>query len=265
MLCTWENTTREVAIAEPEIALLPVATTEMQGQHLPVGSKCFILDAISRRVGETLPCSTYLLPTLPLGTSGLHLGTPGTVALGWETLASVVRDLVESLLAQRISKVAVLVGLGDASGGAAWPSDNFIVKTAVRQLNYDHQELQAIWVQPFRAAWTDLLDIFETADKEVHAGEVITSVMLHLAPDLVGEDRSDHVPAAGPELLNYAPFARVCPGGVWGCPSLASAQKGAQAFHAAVRHTANYIVSTFDSLAPMKTCQGAGERRSGDA
>ena len=263
MMYSWENTTQEVAAARPEMALLPVATTEQHGQHLPVGSKSFVLEYMARQVGAALPGSVYVLPPLPLGTSQAHLGTPGTIALSWETMTSVVRDLVESLLAQGIRKVALLVGLGDASSGAAWPSDNFIVKTAVRQLNYDHPELLAIWVQPFRAAWSDFLDIFETADKEVHAGEVITSIMLHLAPELVGEKRIDFVPEIETTFVNYTSFASVCPGGVWGCPSTASAAKGARALDAAVRCTANYISCTFEQLHAIRDDGGTKEEQSG--
>jgi len=252
MLYTWENTTREVEAAKPEIALLPLATMEQQGDHLPVGTTTLVLDAISRRVGETLPGSVYLLPTMPLGTSGLHMSAPGTIALGWETLAGVLRDLVGSLLAQGIRQVAVLVGLGNVSSGTAWPVDNFIAKTAVRQLNYDYPELQVIWAQPFGVAGKELRSIFQTADEEVHAGEVVTSVMLHLFPELVKGRGEDHVPAVGEAYLNYASFSALCPGGVWGHPSLASAEKGARAVEVTVRCTTEYIARTFGQLASMR-------------
>lgn len=252
MLYTWENTTREVEAAKPEVALLPLATMEQHGDHLPVGTTTLVLDTIAYGVGEALPGSVYLLPTMPLGTSDLHMSAPGTIALGWETLAGVLRDLVESLRAQGIPQVAVLVGLGNASSGTAWPVDNFIAKTAVRQLNYDHPEPQVIWVQPFGVAGRELVSIFETADEEVHAGEVVTSVMLHLFPELVKGSGKDHVPAMGEEFLNYTRFSALCPGGVWGYPSLASAEKGALALETVVRCTADYIIRTFSQLAAMR-------------
>jgi len=252
VLYNWENTTREVAAAKPELALLPLAATEQHGSHLPVGTKTLVLETIALRVAEALPGAVYLLPTLPLGTSDSHLGTPGTVALRWETMVSILDDLTGALLAQGIRRVAVLVGLGDASSGTAWPADNFIAKTAVRQINYDHPDLQVIWVQPLGVAGDDLRGIFGTADEEVHAGEVVTSIMLHLAPELVKGQGRDYVPQAGKAFLNYTSFSALCPGGVWGHPSLASAEKGRLALEAAVKRTMDYIVDTFARLATMR-------------
>lgn len=251
MLYDWRNTTREVEAARPDLALLPVAATEQHGEHLPVGAKRLVLDAIARRVGEGLPGPVYLLPTLPYGTSGSHHGTAGTVSLSWRTLAAVVRDLVESLFCQGVRRVVVLPGLGAAHVGAQ-PSENTILKTVVRQLNYDHPDLQAIWAQPFSKAAAELATIFQTAELEVHAGEVITSILLHLAPELVQGPGSDFAPAARRDLLDVVPFAALCPDGVWGYPGLASAEKGAQALEAAVHGTVRYISETFEHLARMR-------------
>ena len=252
MLYTWENTTREVERAKPDMALLPLAAMEQHGEHLPVGTKILLLSAIARRVGAELPGPVYLLPTLPLGTSDSHVGTAGTIALSWETLAAIVSDLVVSLLEQGVQKVAVLVGLGSASAGTVRPAENEIAKTAVRQLNHDHPELQAIWAQPLGVAGRDLLDIFDTADREVHAGEVTTSLMLHLHPELVRGKGQDHEPGVDRAYLNYGPFTSICPEGVWGHPSQASAEKGGEALEIIVHRTTDYISGTFDRLAAMK-------------
>ena len=260
MLYTWENTTQQVAAARCDLALLPVATMEQHGEHLPVGAKTLILDEVARRVGEALPGSVYLLPTLPYGSSGPHLGTPGTIHLRWETLNAVLRDLIESLLSQGIRRVAVLAGLGQATGGTVWPVDNSIVKSAVRQLNYDHPDLQAIWVQPLGTAREELLDIFRTAEQEVHAGEVVTSLLLHLHPEWVKGPGQDYVPDAGKSFLYYVPFATLCPDGVWGYPSLATAEKGGRALQAIVRGTVEHISTTFEHLGAIHDHARGGNR-----
>lgn len=256
LLLDWENTTREVAVAKPQIALLPIATMEQHGSHLPVGSKIILLDAIARRVALALPGGIYLLPSMPVGTSSLHEGTAGTLALTWQTMMSVMRDLIESLLAQDIRKVAVLIGLGQATSGTVFPWENSIAKVAVRQLNYEYPELQAVWVQPLGVTGRDLAAIFETAEQEVHAGEVVTSLMLHLAPELVKGRGADHAPAVSNAYLNYTSFRSLCPGGVWGYPSKASAEKGALAMDAIVRSTAAYISETLAQLDVIKAVRG---------
>ena len=252
MLLDHQNTSFEVKGANPEIAVLPIGATERYGDHLPIGTTTAILDVVARRVAERLKGTVYLLPTMPLGTSGLHRGSCGTIALEWPTLMRVVTDLVESLLAQGIRKVAVINGLGGANENTVRPRENYIVKTAVRQLNYDHPELDAIWVQPFTVAGQDLVEVLESADQDVHSGELATSLMLHLAPETVKGKGADFLPNAGKEYLNYVAFGALCPGGVWGKPRLATAEKGARALDAAIQRTVAYIDETFAHLATMK-------------
>jgi creatinine amidohydrolase len=203
-------------------------------------------------VAEKLKGTIYLLPTMPLGTSGLHRGTAGTIALEWSTLMQVIYDLVEALVAQGIGKVVVINGLGGANETTVRPRENYIVKTAVRQLNYDLPELDAIWVQPFTVAAQDLREILASADQDVHAGELATSLMLHLAPDAVKGTGADFLPDAGKEYLDYVAFETLCPDGVWGKPSVASPDKGQRALEAAVQRTVAYIEDSFAHLATMK-------------
>ena len=92
----------------------------------------------------------------------------------------------------------------------------------------------------------------ETADQDVHAGELATSLMLHLAPETIRGDGADHLPEVGKEYLNYVAFGALCPGGVWGRPSLATSEKGARALGAAVQRTIAYIEETLAHLATMK-------------
>jgi creatinine amidohydrolase len=252
MLLDYQNTSFEVQAAKPDIAILPIGSTEQCGGHLPVGSTTMILDVLSRRVAERLAGTVYLLPTMPLGTSGLHRGSAGTVFLQWQSLMGVVYDLVESLVEQSIVRVVVINGLGGANESTVRPRENYIVKTAVRQLNYDFPELDAIWVQPFTVAGAELKEILESSQQDVHAGELATSLILHLCPELVRELGDDHIPDVGKGYLDYVDFGALCPGGVWGRPSLASADKGKQALDAAVQRTVEYIEESFAHLATMK-------------
>ena len=252
MLLDYQNTTFEVRDAKPDIAVLPIGSTERCGDHLPICTTTFILDVLARRVAERLKGTVYLLPTLPFGCSGLHHGQPGTIALEWSTLMQIVYDLVESLIAQDINRVAVIVGLGGANESTVRPRENYIVKTAVRQLNYDFPELDAVWVQPFTVSGIELKEILESADQDVHSGELTTSLMLYLDPDSVKGKGTDHLPEVGKEYLDFVAFEKLCPGGVWGRPSLASAEKGKRALDVAVKRTVEYIEESFAHLATLK-------------
>jgi creatinine amidohydrolase len=248
----WQNTTFEIEDAEIDMAILPVAACEQHGQHLPVGTDQLIMDVISRRVAEALATKVFLLPAMPLGTSALHGGTPGTVWLGEETLYQVVYDVVDSLYEHNIRYAIVINNHGGANETTVRPRGNYIVMTAVRQLNYDYPDKSAIWVQPFTVAKEELLRIFESAEEEIHAGEVETSVMLHLAADLVKGRGEDYIPALTKEYLDYVSFEQISSSGIWGRPSLASAEKGAEALDVAIQATIIYIKESFAHLDRMK-------------
>jgi creatinine amidohydrolase len=236
---------------KPRIGILPLAALEQHGPHLPVATDWLLMEHIARGVAEALP-GAFLLPTLPFGTSLAQAGTAGTVGLAWPTLLHVITDVVRSLHAQGIDRVAVLNNLGEVSGTTVQPRGNFIAKTAVRQLNYAHPDLQALWLQPLTVAAAELRTIFESASDDVHAGEVETSLVLAIRPELVKGRGADHVPQLGRQFLDWAPFANLAPGGVWGRPSLASAEKGQRALDAAVRASVSYINESFAFLERAK-------------
>ena len=260
---TQWSTTR-LRDAQPELAILPVAAIERHGSHLPIGTDWLIVEAIAARVAAAFDRG-LLLPTFPFGTSLAHAGTAGTASVNWQTLLHVVRDITESLLAQGIRRVAVINNLGGPTETTVQPRGNFIVKTSVRQLNYAHPDLDAIWVQPLTVAKSALAEIFSSARDDIHAGEIETSLLLALRPDLVRQGAKDFVPADVPRAyLDWAPFERLAPGGIWGRPSLASAEKGQRAVEAAVQATIGYITDSFDALARAKgrtatTAAGHGE------
>lgn len=250
-----QNTTFEIEAAGPHTAILPLATIERHGSHLPVGADWMIVDAIARRAAETLGAGFYLLPTLPYGTSANQGGASGTLWLAPLTLMHAVRDITEALLDQNIHRVVVINSHGGAGESTVKPLGNYVVKSTVRQLNYDHPDLHAIWVQPFTVARDELLGLLPSAAEEVHAGALETAVLLHLQADRVKGKGTDHVPSLSKEYLDYLPFSQISPSGVWGHPSLATASLGEAVLAAAVRGTVRYVRESFAQLAEMRGAQ----------
>ena len=251
MVMTLENTAWDFRASPPDMALVPLACLEPHGPHLPIGTDSLIVSTIARLVSPRLRGRIYLLPVWPLGISAHHWGEPGAVSLEHETLWAVVRDIAESLVAHGIRKVAVLNNHGSPMGTTTVPIGNSIVKTAVRQLNYETPGLHAIWVQPFAVARPALTEIFASAAGDLHAGEIETSIVLHLSQSLVRPGGIDAVPSHPLAYLEFLPLGRLSPSGIWGRPSNATAEKGRQALEAAVSATVDYIERTFDALAQV--------------
>ncbi len=250
---TPENTAPEFGQARPEVAILPLAQHEPHGPHLPVGTDEVIVGALAARIAGRLEARVFLLPVWPVGTSGPHRGQRGTVSVEAPTLWAVVADIAGSLEAHGIRRLVVINGHGLPSGSPTRPWGNPVVKTAVRQLNYEHPAFTAIWLQPFALAGPALRDLFPAGD--LHAGDLETSVLLYLAPELVRGQAQDSVPAQPPSYLEFAPFVSLSPTGVWGYPSRASAEKGRLAVEAAVNASVEYINRTLGFLGQVRPAE----------
>jgi creatinine amidohydrolase len=253
-MLTFQNTAWDFA-PTPQMAILPLACFEPHGPHLPVGTDLLIMEALAARVAGQWTEPVFLLPTWPYGTSLPQDGQPGAISLAFETLWAVVRDTVVSLHQHGIHQVVALNNHG-AAMPTTRPLGNFIVKTAVRQLNYETPGLSVIWVQPFAAARKALTALFDSAGHDIHAGAVETSLLLHLAPALVGELPPNFFPAQSPTWLDLVPYPQLAPAGVWGAPQQASAEKGAQAFDAVVDATTQYIRRAFEQITAHKAQRG---------
>lgn len=230
---TWS----EFQAHRPELAVLGIGAVEQHGPHLPVGTDLFAVDALARKVAERL--DAWLLPSIPVSLSECHGPLGGTVWLKPATLAAVLADIARSLAEQGVRVLVVINGHGG----------NFILEPAVEELNRTLTGLKVLLAPESLALLPGQTPIFATADREVHAGEVETSVMLYLRPDLVRPPRPDGTLNVGREFLDYVTIERLNPEGVWGCPAHADPEKGKRAFSARVDAIVDYVVGAVHWLA----------------
>ena len=230
------NTYLDLERSGLDTAVIPVGAIEQHGPHLPLSVDWTQAEAVARGVAERL--DAYLLPGMPFGNSQAHAGFRGTVSLSPETLAAVIRDVAMSLMDQGFQRIVVL----NFHGG------NLVLKIAVRELNLAQKRGKVVLFHPWQELGEEASKILESPEDEQHAGELETSIMLHLAPRQVGEERVDHVPDVGPVYFDYIPMKGYCPDGVWGRPSLATAEKGRRLMAAMVDRTAAQVEETFRRL-----------------
>ena len=155
-MITYRDPSSRFAVDAPALAILPLAC-QVDDLDQPLGaSESFLVDAISYRVASAIHQPCFLVPVWPYGTGS----TTGGIHLRSDTLRTVVTDMVQSLHNHGITKVAVINSLGSCTEIGALPHGNTVVKTAVRQLNYENPGLTVIWVQPLRAARRRLVQAF---------------------------------------------------------------------------------------------------------
>lgn len=156
-----------------DLAILPWGATEAHNYHLPFGTDNFESEHIaaeSARLAWQAGARVAVLPTIPFGVNTGQLDIPLTINMNPSTQAAVLGDIVTSLLGHGVRKLIIL----NSHGG-----NDF--KQMIRELQGAKPEMFICTIN-----WWQILpqkDFFEHQDD--HAGEMETSIMLALRPDLV--------------------------------------------------------------------------------
>jgi creatinine amidohydrolase len=165
---TWK-TVRETAY---DLAVLPWGATEAHNYHLPYGTdnyECEHIAAEAARLAWDAGARVVVLPILPFGVQTGQLDIPFCLNLNPSTQAAVLGDLARCLDGQGVGKLVILNGHG---------GNDF--RGMIRELQAQVKIFLCVvnWYQIVDAG-----DHFE--DLGDHAGEMETSIMLHIAPALV--------------------------------------------------------------------------------
>jgi creatinine amidohydrolase len=205
------------ALARDSRLLVPVGTCEQHGPHLPLGCDTIIVE----RLADDLSAAFNILraPTVDYGVnSATKRPYPGNAAVRRKTLHRWMNDLLGSW-----EKTGV---------------DAFIILTA--HGHDPHQEaLSTLRTQRARIFTVDVFALDFTGYLEdptgpTHGGELDTSLMLHIAPDLVRMDLAQDFLLSDRLRARYRRGATgalpaLSPGSL-GRPTLASAEKGARLY-----------------------------------
>jgi creatinine amidohydrolase len=182
------------------IAVLPLGATEQHGPHLPVETDWMIADGIVREVSAalsgTLPVT--FLPSEKIGYSREHANRPGSQTLTYDGAISRWIEIGEHLADQGIRKFVML----NAHGGNA-PLMT-IVATELRA----RRRMLAVATSWTRFGEPAGIVTPEEKSNGIHGGEIETSVMLALHPDLVRMDEARDFPSLQAEMARTAKHLR---------------------------------------------------------
>lgn len=87
-------------------AVLVTGSIEQHGGHLPLGTDSFA--ALHIALGVGLRLEAPVLPVSPVGVAPYHLPWPGSLSLRPETLAALLYDVCEGLVAAGVTRVIVV-------------------------------------------------------------------------------------------------------------------------------------------------------------
>lgn len=200
-------------------AILPLGSLEEHGAHLPLSTDTMHMEALAHAAAEEI--DVFVAPAIPYGLCRSTSDHPGTVSIGFDTVRAVVKDVGESLYRQGIRRLIVATGHAGMSHQAA-------MIEAAEDLQRSCPELVAAVVSVVDLLIHQVADVLSTPD-DSHAGELETSIVLHLAPDLVRRRSPKEKPKLPFPILVRNKTA-YWPGGVNGDPTAANEAKGAEVF-----------------------------------
>ncbi len=246
---TWPEV--KDAVAAHRVAVIPIATIEDHGPHLPIDTDLRLCASVCEEAVSRACERAVLIPPINHGYSPHHMDFPGAITIGAETLIRYGVDVCKSLAHHGFKRMLIVNGHGSNT-----PFVDIIARLTVVEsgalaaaVNY--------WAAPGVREVAESLRESEKIGGMNHACEFETSLYLALAPDLVDMTKAVHelshrpsknywtdlIGGDGP-LAMMEPWSSLSESGVMGDPTKATAEKGRKLLDAA----ATGIVELIDEL-----------------
>ncbi|MBN8873199.1 MAG: creatininase family protein [Rhodospirillales bacterium] len=219
---------------EDAIVILPVASLEQHGPHLPVEVDSILGETVARRTADAVAARgqpVLVLPVLWTGLSEHHMSFGGTVTLDNATFAALVEGVVRSVLRHGFRRIVLLNAHGGNENALRTITDDLTPKLRVPIVQFTY------WY----AAAVAIAKILETQGGLQHACEAETAMMMAVRPELVATDRiplaranttPDLQDVVGGGVYMWRSIGSRSGSGVIGNPEAASAEKGERLFAA---------------------------------
>lgn len=178
---TWPEINE--AVEDGKMVLVPVGSTEDHGPHLPLDVDQVLPETICEETAKGRD-DVLLFPTITHGYLPHHMDMPGGITIQWRRFVGHLIDVCVSLAHHGFTKILLVNGHG---------SNHHLVQQVARQVIIQYPGVQCAML-----SWWQIEELQEMA-REVtdggarasgHAGELETSLYLHIAPDHVDVDEA---------------------------------------------------------------------------
>lgn len=184
-------------LKEKDTILVPMASFEQHGPHLPILTDTITAIEISSRVSEMI--GVLHTPPIWMGYSPQHMHKPGmgrgTITIRSSVLLNLVNDVARSLIHHGFNRIIFINGHG---------SNVKVIDPVLRKLRYETGALIS-FVKPYMENYVGILEgLMENPWDETpgwHSSELETSQDLAWNEKYVRMDRADFTRAHIPEFL----------------------------------------------------------------
>lgn len=252
-------------VSSSPVLLIPIGHTEQHGYHLPMNVDTLIIDAIARGTVAAAPGEVITLPAFPYGVSTHRSSFAGTLNAGGRAFEDFWLAALDFWVAQGFDKFYFISGHGG--------NCSFLV-TVVKYAGERHRRIFAAtaWLHTSDRIGVEALNKHRTSalGGMGHAGELETSMILHLRPDLVHMDRCvdetdfivtpsymmDWVEAGA--LVANPPWDDDSATGAYGAGSVATEEKGRLWIETAIAEKVDHVRQIHEQHARREARRNAG-------
>ncbi|MBI5343884.1 MAG: creatininase family protein [Deltaproteobacteria bacterium] len=207
------------ALKKTKTLIVPFGAVEAHGRHLPLDTDTRIMREVAEKASQR--AGVFTAPPVQYGvctSTGAH---PGTIGITCESLRMLVKDIVRDGCRKGLRNFILISGHGGGLHVSA-------LREAGEALIREMEGIKIAALSVYELIGKEVRDISETKD-DSHAGEVETSLMLYLAPELVKGRSKEEYPRL-PRPVIARDKMKYWPGAVWGNPAKASKEKGEKMF-----------------------------------
>ncbi|KMZ52797.1 creatininase family protein [Dorea sp. D27] len=172
---TWEE--NEEAVKTKKLAIIPVGSTEQHGPALPVGTDWMVARYLAEQIGKETD-KGLVAPVIPYGHALYHADFTGTMAVSQTTLTAYVKEVCQQLVSYGFTHFLFVNGHGGNNNAL------YDVGQYLRLQNIPAANMQ----------WFEVAGCLNPEWGLIGHGDITeTSVMMHIAPDMVKVERA-HIP-----------------------------------------------------------------------
>ena len=225
----------EELVKEGYIPVIPVGSLEVHGPHLPLGTDGLVIHKLALEVAKIE--KIVVLPPLYYAYVPENRHFPGTISLTAETFHKLLEEICDELGRMGFKKIVILNG----HGGNIVPISLFVRELLWKRKGYKVYAINSPW-----GCIQDEIEKIRESEIVGHAGEIETSLVLYVNPNLVKKERIPGKAKLGPRrVVNGAETPVDWVGhaleGYVGEPGKASYEKGEKLFKVWAKRVAEFI------------------------
>ncbi len=248
-----------------KVILLPIGHTEQHGFHLPLSVDTHIIGAIARGTARKAADQAFALPVMPYGVSTHRRSFAGTLSAGGRSFEDFWVAVIDVLVSRGFDRFYLMSGHGG--------NMSFLVNV-VKYAGEQHRRIfcATAFLHTAGKIGAAALEKYRTSPigGMGHAGELETSYMLHLRPDLCHMERvvdeTDFIATPeyymdwieGGSLIANPPWDDDTRTGPYGAGSHATAEKGRLWLEAAIEEKVEHVEEIHEQHERREARRNAG-------